>query len=290
MSKFKKGDRVRNIQPDDENAFSDRYKFGDTGTVYRWHNKSYPFVIWDNGVQDVQHKRFLELISEEPVVDPPEANSALDAYNAFKKERLDDIASNDPKSLGKGLLEALSVPPGKTVRKWLNELPVEIRDRAIRNAENYIPFMLDDKAGSFDNSLLNAFLWRDTPEGIEFWSCWDTWLQDPSLPKPTIQPADGSFMVTHADASTQARQFVEDALRRIEEGYGVECNGILDALKEGGEDHSGDVNEKIERMRFEAAAMYMAALASQLGSLAHKAERSVVAADALIAEIQKPKP
>jgi hypothetical protein len=139
----------------------------------------------------------------------------------------------------------------KTVREWLNEFPVEIRDMAIRNAEASDWNAMDNQEQDTANALAGAFNWHDTPEKDEFWNAWYEWLQDPSQPKPTIQPADGSVVVG---------------------------------------DHSGDVNEKIERMRFEAASMYMAALAAQPGSPSHKAELSVAAADALIAELKKPKP
>jgi len=181
-------------------------------------------------------------------------------------------------------------PEDKTVRECLNELPDEIRDRAIRNAESHVPCTMDDLSHSEGTSLFCSFIWSRSAEGYSFWNAWREWLQDPSQPKPTIQPADGSVVSVDNEASTQARQFIDDALKQRDESYGVEGNGILDVIKEGGEDHSGDVNEKIERMRFEAASMYMAALAAQPGSPAHKAELSVSAADALIAELQKPKP
>lgn len=64
MAKFKKGQRVRNIQPDSKNTLRHRFKFGDTGTVDEEHD--IPYVIWDNGKRSQQAERYLELISESP--------------------------------------------------------------------------------------------------------------------------------------------------------------------------------------------------------------------------------
>jgi hypothetical protein len=237
----------------------------------------------------------------------------------------------------------------KTIREWLNEFPVEIRDRAIRNAEASDWNAMDNHEQDTAHALEGAFNWHDTPEKDEFWNAWYTWLQDPSQPKPTIQPADGSVVVgNHSFEATEkvepgdktVREWLNElpdeirdrAIKNAEVGgwNALELSskneaGALDGafdwsstpekyrfwsewkkwLIHGGPkpliqpayacpaaaaDHSGDVNEKIERMRFEAASMYMAALATQPASPAHKAELSVDAADALIAELKKPKP
>jgi len=145
----------------------------------------------------------------------------------------------------------------KTVREWLNEFPVEIRDRAIRNAENDRVYTTDEVVSNMPNALMRAFAWGDAPEPSGFWTKWHTWLKDPSRPKPTIQPADGSVVVG---------------------------------------DHSGDVNEKIEtltkRERFAMAAMHSMVQNPHYAKMTNDqvAASSVMQADALISELQKPKP
>lgn len=75
----------------------------------------------------------------------------------------------------------------KTVREWLNELPEEIRERAIRNAEasGWV------NAGCMRaDAIACAFKWEGSPERELFWNEWSAWLYDPTQPKPTIKPAD----------------------------------------------------------------------------------------------------
>jgi len=76
----------------------------------------------------------------------------------------------------------------KTVREWLNELPEEIRERAIRNAEksDWGDIECTDKG----SAIAAAFDWEDSLEGYFFWKEWEIWLFDPTQPKPTIKPAD----------------------------------------------------------------------------------------------------
>lgn len=59
--KFKKGDRVRNIQPDSENSCTDSYQFGSCGAVDE-DNSLCPYVRWDNGKRSAQSDEHLELI------------------------------------------------------------------------------------------------------------------------------------------------------------------------------------------------------------------------------------
>jgi hypothetical protein len=75
----------------------------------------------------------------------------------------------------------------KTVREWLNELPEEIRERAISNAYND---RLENRYESIDRALKTAFSWIASPEGGDFWADWHEWFYDPTQPKPTIKPAD----------------------------------------------------------------------------------------------------
>lgn len=59
----------------------------------------------------------------------------------------------------------------KTIREWLNELPELYRSRAIKNAENDPEPSLEEEAAEsiVGGAVAGAFVWRDTPEGHEFW-------------------------------------------------------------------------------------------------------------------------
>lgn len=61
----------------------------------------------------------------------------------------------------------------KTTREWFQDLPVEIRDAAIRNtrkSEN-ADFLLDEFLDdSLAAALIGAFPWDKTEEGFDFWS------------------------------------------------------------------------------------------------------------------------
>jgi len=76
----------------------------------------------------------------------------------------------------------------KTVREWLNELPEEIRERAIRNAE--ASGWVNAGCMRAGDAIGCAFHWKGSPEGELFWNEWSDWLFDPTQPKPTIKPAD----------------------------------------------------------------------------------------------------
>jgi len=73
----------------------------------------------------------------------------------------------------------------KTIREWLEELPDGYRERAIKN---YDP---DHDDSYIINSLWSAivitFVWRDTPEGYDFWNAVYIWAQGkgelPPLPE-----------------------------------------------------------------------------------------------------------
>ena len=61
ISLWKKGERVRNIQPDIDNGLRDKYRYGDTGTVIQ-DDDICPYVRWDNGSISPQEARHLQLI------------------------------------------------------------------------------------------------------------------------------------------------------------------------------------------------------------------------------------
>ena len=76
----------------------------------------------------------------------------------------------------------------KTVKEWLNELPEEIRERAISNAE--ASGWVNAGCMRAGDAIGCAFHWKGSPEGELFWNEWSDWLFDPTQPKPTIKPAD----------------------------------------------------------------------------------------------------
>ena len=56
----------------------------------------------------------------------------------------------------------------KTIREWLNELPEDVRDKAIANTDEDIlgerpnyPFLR--------HALIRAFNWDESPEGHVYW-------------------------------------------------------------------------------------------------------------------------
>jgi hypothetical protein len=144
----------------------------------------------------------------------------------------------------------------KKIREWLNELPVEIRQRAIRNAEKSEWEALYNECSNDYAALNESFHWPKSPEGDDFWREWYVFLKTGG-DKPTIEPADGSAVVA---------------------------------------DHFVESNEKIEPMtkreQFAMAAMQgtnMEAYANAFGNqwAIHVAKDAVIMADALIAELNK---
>lgn len=54
----------------------------------------------------------------------------------------------------------------KTIREWLEELPVTYRNKALEYLSDY---MGDDECNSMVDALGNAFVWADTEEGHVYW-------------------------------------------------------------------------------------------------------------------------
>jgi len=178
----------------------------------------------------------------------------------------------------------------KTIREWLNELPDEIRDRAIRNAEvggwNALELSSKNEAGALDN----AFDWSSTPERYRFWSEWKKWLIHGG-PKPLIQPAyacpaaaaDHSGDVNEKIESSSNHPYIE-ALERSNKELKIAL--LAEAKK---------AEPLTKRELFAIAVMQgtnMDAYANTFGNqwAIHAAKDAVIMADALIAELQKPKP
>jgi hypothetical protein len=59
----------------------------------------------------------------------------------------------------------------KTIREWLNDLPEDIRVRALRNTElERLEWKHHNLEGALEGALARAFTWSDTSENHEFWS------------------------------------------------------------------------------------------------------------------------
>jgi hypothetical protein len=147
----------------------------------------------------------------------------------------------------------------KTVREWLNELPEEIRERAIRNAEksDWGDIECTDKG----SAIAAAFDWEDSLEGYFFWKEWEIWLFDPTQPKPTIKPADE-----------------------------VDSDHIPDVRKMVGEPKNDTLSR---RDQFAMAAMQAIITNKEIGGPSYfekMAEFAVEAAEALIQELDKQQP
>jgi hypothetical protein len=54
----------------------------------------------------------------------------------------------------------------KTTREWYNELPNDIKIKALANTKCTT---IDSNDASLSEALLGAFLWADTPEGMNYW-------------------------------------------------------------------------------------------------------------------------
>jgi hypothetical protein len=54
----------------------------------------------------------------------------------------------------------------KTTREWYNELPNDIKIKALANTEWTTIY---SGAPKLSEALLTAFVWNDTPEGMEYW-------------------------------------------------------------------------------------------------------------------------
>ena len=71
----------------------------------------------------------------------------------------------------------------KTIEEWLETLPGGYRERALKNYYG-LP------VSHLSTAILEAFTWRDTPEGYEFWSAVDDWAfgegELPPLPEEEI--------------------------------------------------------------------------------------------------------
>ena len=71
----------------------------------------------------------------------------------------------------------------KPIREWLEQLPEGYRERAIENAKDQ--GLLDEYASSL-KSALRSFLWRETPEGLDFWDAVDDHIFEDSNPLPPL--------------------------------------------------------------------------------------------------------
>lgn len=56
----------------------------------------------------------------------------------------------------------------KTVKQYLKEIPDRsIRKKALRNLD---AVNADDEANSLQNAISKAFIYKDTPEGEDYWT------------------------------------------------------------------------------------------------------------------------
>jgi hypothetical protein len=135
----------------------------------------------------------------------------------------------------------------KTVKEWLNELPEEIRERAISNAE--ASGWVNAGCMRAGDAIGCAFHWKGSPEGELFWNEWSDWLYDPTQPKPTIKPADE----VESDHIPAVREMVEErkneTLSRRDQFAMAAMQGICSHPDTWGKDSF----EKIARAAVEAA-------------------------------------
>lgn len=57
----------------------------------------------------------------------------------------------------------------KTTKEHFATLPSDIRGRAIKNTEDFLPKLLDRPCPSLKSALIASFVWKLTEEGSQFW-------------------------------------------------------------------------------------------------------------------------
>jgi hypothetical protein len=55
----------------------------------------------------------------------------------------------------------------KTIQEWLNELPEDVRDKAIANTDKDL--LEINLYNRLSHALEGAFVWALTPEGWDYW-------------------------------------------------------------------------------------------------------------------------
>lgn len=54
----------------------------------------------------------------------------------------------------------------KTIEEWYNELPEDVREKAINNTSESL---LKERDESIEDALFGGFTWAETPEGHKYW-------------------------------------------------------------------------------------------------------------------------
>lgn len=61
----------------------------------------------------------------------------------------------------------------KTIGEWLKELPKDVRKKAMDNVQE-LEFdpeeTLNEDVRSLGSAIGSAFIWSDSPEGLDYWS------------------------------------------------------------------------------------------------------------------------
>ena len=92
---------------------------------------------------------------------------------------------------------------------WIDLLPAEVRERAIKNS---VPRSLQDDCNSMYDALAISFVWKNTPEGEEYWKD----IADshtPNFLSFIVQFRDCINLSEVARFGGIKRQTLEDALR-----------------------------------------------------------------------------
>jgi hypothetical protein len=56
----------------------------------------------------------------------------------------------------------------KTIREWLNELPEDVRDKAIANTEENV--LAIKFYTNLADALNGAFIWEESQQGFDYWN------------------------------------------------------------------------------------------------------------------------
>ena len=90
----------------------------------------------------------------------------------FRKKKKIPAGSNKTRRAvdNKGFKKSPKIENEKTIREWFKKLPVKIRRKAIKNTLRNWPDSLNSKKKSLKYALTNAFPWKKSPEGFEYWN------------------------------------------------------------------------------------------------------------------------
>lgn len=111
----------------------------------------------------------------------------------------------------------------KKIKQWLNELPEPYRSQAIINYSNFYETLENQPEEScMTNALIHAFLFKDTPEGWEYWHTIRTFYVSSELSDKIITDTSGisefikrAFNILNDKSIDEMMAFIEESKFKI---------------------------------------------------------------------------